>query len=198
MKRLFDLFWASVGLLLLWIAFIIIGLIIKLEDRGPIFFRQQRVGRRGLPFRIWKFRTMVVDAEQRGSTLTVGRDPRITRVGHWLRATKIDELPQLINVWVGDMSLVGPRPEVQRYVDLYAKDQRRVLELKPGITSLASLKFRKESELLATSDDPDRTYVDEVLPEKIRINLEYAARASLWGDFQVILMTLGFWPRRNI
>jgi len=136
---------------------------------------------------------MVVDAEQKGSALTVGRDPRITRVGHWLRVTKADELPQLMNVWIGDMSLVGPRPEVQKYVDLYTKDQRRVLELMPGITDLASLKYRRESELLATSADPDRTYVDEVMPEKIRINLEYAAQASLWGDFQVILMTLGLW-----
>lgn len=147
---------------------------------------------------MWKFRTMVVDAEHKGPAVTIGRDPRITPVGHWLRATKVDELPQLMNVWIGEMSLVGPRPEVQKYVDLYTEDQRRVFELKPGITDLASVKYRRESELLAASNDPDRTYVEEVMPEKIRINLEYAAQASLWGDFQVILMTLGLWPVNNI
>lgn len=196
MKRVFDFFWATVGLLLLWPLFASIVLLIKAEDRGPVFFRQRRVGWHGVSFRMWKFRTMVVDAEQNGPALTVGRDPRITQVGRWLRATKMDELPQLLNVWIGEMSLVGPRPEVQKYVDLYTEDQRRVLELKPGITDLASVKYRRESELLATSDDPDRTYVDEVMPEKIQINLEYAAQASLWGDFKVILMTLGLWPGR--
>lgn len=140
---------------------------------------------------------MVVDAEQKGSTLTVGKDPRITRVGRWLRATKVDELPQLLNVWVGEMSLVGPRPEVQKYVELYTEDQRRVLELRPGITDLASVKYRNESELLAASEDPDRTYVEEVMPEKIQINLEYAAQANLWKDIRVILLTLGLWPSRK-
>jgi lipopolysaccharide/colanic/teichoic acid biosynthesis glycosyltransferase len=139
----------------------------------------------------------VVDAEQKGSTLTVGKDPRITRVGRWLRATKVDELPQLLNVWVGEMSLVGPRPEVQKYVELYTEDQRRVLELRPGITDLASVKYRNESELLAASEDPDRTYVEEVMPEKIQINLEYAAQANLWKDIRVILLTLGLWPSRK-
>lgn len=197
MKRTFDLFWATVGLLLLWPVFLMVGLLIKLEDRGPIFFRQRRIGWHGHPFRMWKFRTMVIDAELKGSTLTVGRDPRITRVGHWLRATKIDELPQLLNVWSGEMSLVGPRPEVQKYVDLYSVDQRQVLGLRPGITDLASVKYRRESELLATSSDPDRTYIEEIMPEKIRINLEYAAQASAWNDLRVILLTLGLWPGRN-
>jgi len=137
---------------------------------------------------------MVVDAELKGSALTVGRDPRITRVGHWLRATKVDELPQLLNVWMGEMSLVGPRPEVQNYVDLYSKEQRQVLDLRPGITDLASVKYRREGELLAASSDPDRTYVEEIMPEKIRINLEYAAKANLWTDVRVILLTLGLWP----
>jgi len=196
-KRTFDLFWATVGLLLLWPVFLMVGLLIKLEDRGPIFFRQRRIGWHGHPFRMWKFRTMVIDAELKGSTLTVGRDPRITRVGHWLRATKIDELPQLLNVWSGEMSLVGPRPEVQKYVDLYSVDQRQVLGLRPGITDLASVKYRRESELLATSSDPDRTYIEEIMPEKIRINLEYAAQASAWNDLRVILLTLGLWPGRN-
>ncbi len=198
MKRGFDLFWATVGLCLLWPVFLVVGLLVKAEDRGPIFFRQRRVGWHGHSFRMWKFRTMVIDAEQKGLALTVGRDPRITRVGHWLRATKVDELPQLINVWTGEMSLVGPRPEVQKYVDLYSKDQRRVLDLRPGITDLASVKYRRESELLAASSDPDRTYVEEIMPEKIRINLEYAAQANAWADVWVILLTLGLWPKGKV
>ena len=197
MKRTFDMIWATVGLLLLWPLFLFVGLLIKLEDGGSIFFRQRRVGRHGHTFRMWKFRTMLVDAELKGSALTVGRDPRITRVGHWLRATKIDELPQLLNVWTGEMSLVGPRPEVQKYVDLYSVGQRQVLGLRPGITDLASVKYRRESDLLAASSDPDRTYVEEIMPEKIRINLEYAAQASAWKDFRVILLTLGLWPGRK-
>ena len=196
-KRTFDMIWATVGLLLLWPLFLFVGLLIKLEDGGSIFFRQRRVGRHGHTFRMWKFRTMLVDAELKGSALTVGRDPRITRVGHWLRATKIDELPQLLNVWTGEMSLVGPRPEVQKYVDLYSVGQRQVLGLRPGITDLASVKYRRESDLLAASSDPDRTYVEEIMPEKIRINLEYAAQASAWKDFRVILLTLGLWPGRK-
>ena len=194
LKRLFDLFWATVGLFLLWPVFLLVALLIKLEDRGPVFFRQERGGQGAKPFRMWKFRTMVVGADRLGRAITVGRDPRITRIGHLLRATKVDELPQLLNVWRGEMSLVGPRPEVQKYVDLYTEDQRRVLELKPGITDLASVKYRRESELLAASLDPDRTYVEEIMPEKIRLNLEYAAKATLWGDFRVIMLTLGLWP----
>ena len=193
-KRIFDLFWAATGLILLWPIFLVVAILIKSEDHGPVFFRQERIGQKGRSFLIWKFRTMVMDAERLGRAITVGRDPRITKVGHWLRATKVDELPQLINVWFGEMSLVGPRPEVRKYVDIYTTEQRRVLALKPGITDLASIKYRRESELLATSSDPDRTYVEEVMPEKIRINLGYAAQASLSGDIRVILLTLGLWP----
>jgi len=188
-KRLFDLFWSALGLLLLLPVFLGIALAIKLDDGGPVFFRQQRIGYRGRPFTMWKFRTMVVDAERRGGSLTVGRDPRVTRVGYWLRKTKLDELPQLWNVLKGEMSLVGPRPEVPRYVALYTEEQRRVLELVPGITDPASIRFRHESELLARSPDPERTYVEVVMPEKIRLNLEYAERATVWSDFLVILQT---------
>ena len=197
LKRLFDLFWASVGLLFLWPVFLLVAVLIKLEDRGPVFFRQQRIGQGGRLFRMWKFRTMIVDAEQLGRSITVGQDPRITEVGRWLRRFKLDELPQLLNVWIGNMSLVGPRPEVAKYVDLYSQEQRRVLELKPGITDLASVKYRRESELLAESHDPDQTYVQEIMPEKIRINLEYAAKATVWGDFRVVMLTLGLWPDRR-
>lgn len=193
-KRATDIVLASLGLLLLSPLLVVVGCLIKAEDRGPVFFRQWRVGRRGVPFRIWKFRTMIDRADSKGPALTVAGDTRITRVGHWLRSTKLDELPQLINVWLGEMSLVGPRPEVQSYVDLYSEEQREVLELKPGITDVASVKYRRESEILAESDDPHRTYVEEVMPAKIRINLEYAAQANLWKDLRVILVTLRLWP----
>ncbi len=189
-KRLFDLFWALLGLLLLWPLFLLVALLIKLDDRGPVFFRQQRVGRDGAPFRIWKFRTMVTDAERRGRQITVGRDPRITRIGALLRAGKLDELPQLLNVLSGEMSLVGPRPEVPRYVALYTPEQQRVLALTPGITDPASIEYRDENDLLAQSPDPDRTYVNDVMPAKIRLNLAYADHASVAGDFLVILNTL--------
>ncbi|MBE3550226.1 MAG: glycosyltransferase [Brockia lithotrophica] len=188
-KRLFDLFWSALGLLLLFPVFLGIALAIKFDDGGPVFFRQRRIGYRGRPFAMWKFRTMVVDAEQKGGLLTVGRDPRVTRVGYWLRKTKLDELPQLWNVLKGEMSLVGPRPEVPQYVALYTEEQRRVLELVPGITDPASIRFRHENELLAQSPDPERTYVEVVMPEKIRLNLEYARRATVWSDFAVILQT---------
>lgn len=165
-------------------------MLIKLDDKGPVFFRQERVGYKGRPFRIWKFRTMVVDAEKIGKPLTVGRDPRITRVGYWLRKFKLDELPQLFNVLVGEMSLVGPRPEVPKYVALYTPEQRKVLDLVPGITDPASIKYRDESEILGRSPDPDRTYLEEIMPEKIRLNLEYAAHATVWSDFIIVLKTL--------
>lgn len=189
-KRLFDLFWSLLGLAVLWPLFLLIALLIKLEDGGPVFFRQERVGYKGHPFHIWKFRTMVVDAEKRGKLLTVGRDPRITRVGYWLRRFKIDELPQLINVTLGQMSLVGPRPEVPQYVALYTPEQREVLELVPGITDPASIAYRHENDLLACSPDPERTYIEEIMPEKIRLNLEYARRATIWTDLVVILQTI--------
>ncbi len=190
-KRAFDLFWTLPGLVALSPLLLLVAALIRREDGGPVFFRQQRVGGGGRPFRIWKFRTMVVDAERRGGQLTVGRDPRITRTGHWLRKCKLDELPQLLNVLAGEMSLVGPRPEVERYVALYTPEQRRVLDLAPGITDPASIRYRDENEVLATAADPEATYVQQIMPEKIRLNLEYAARANLATDFMVILKTLG-------
>jgi lipopolysaccharide/colanic/teichoic acid biosynthesis glycosyltransferase len=141
---------------------------------------------------------MVVDAERQGPAITVGRDPRITRVGAWLRATKLDEIPQLLNVVAGEMSLVGPRPEVPRYVELYTESQRAILALRPGITDLASIKYRNESELLAQAADPDRTYVQDILPDKVQINLAYATRAWVGTDFLVILATLGLYPAAKI
>lgn len=190
MKRLFDLCWTLPGLLVLWPAFLVIALLIKLDDGGLVFFRQVRVGRSGRAFRVWKFRTMIAHAEQLGAPLTVGEDPRTTRFGRWLRRSKLDELPQLFNVLAGEMSLVGPRPEVPRYVALYSPDERRVLDLMPGITDPASIAYRHENDLLARAPDPERHYISVILPAKIRINLDYAARATRWTDLVVLLDTL--------
>jgi lipopolysaccharide/colanic/teichoic acid biosynthesis glycosyltransferase len=197
-KRAFDLFWSTLGLTLLSPLLVLVALAVKLEDGGPVYFRQVRIGRGGRPFRIWKFRTMIVDAERQGRSITVGQDSRITRVGRHLRYTKLDEIPQLLNVLAGEMSFVGPRPEVPRYVELYSEAQRSILALRPGITDLASIKYRNESDLLAQAEDPDATYVQVLLPDKIRINLAYASHAGLWSDFLVILATLGLFPAARI
>src|SRR5438094_3525384 len=197
-KRLFDVGATIAALFVLWPVLLIVALLIKLDDGGSVFFRQERVGHAGRRFRVWKFRTMIPDAERRGGALTVGQDPRTTRVGRWLRRSKLDELPQLFNVLAGDMSLVGPRPEVPRYVARYSAEQRRVLDLVPGITDPASIAYRRESELLARAPDPERYYVTAVMPDKIRINLTYAARATRWTDLKVVLGTLGHLrPRRG-
>ncbi|MCE5240465.1 sugar transferase [bacterium] len=190
LKRPFDLVFAALGLVLCSPLFAVVALLIKLRDRGPVFYKQQRVGWHGKPFRMWKFRTMVVNADKIGKSLTVGRDPRITPVGHFLRQTKLDELPQLINVLRGEMSFVGPRPEVEEYVRLYTPEQAQVLDLRPGITDPASIKYRNESEILATHTDPEQAYISEIMPEKIRLNLEYGARANVLTDLLVILRTL--------
>lgn len=189
-KRVFDATAAFAGLVLLAPILLLIALAVRTGDGGPAFFRQERVGRNGRPFRMWKFRTMMVGAERMGRALTIGRDARITRVGRVLRASKLDELPQLINVLKGEMSLVGPRPEVPRYVALYSQEQRAVLELVPGITDPASIRYGDESALLADAVDPERTYVEEILPDKLRINLEYAARATFRSDLAIVLQTL--------
>jgi len=189
-KRALDLAGSLLGLALLWPLFLAIGLAVALGDGGSVFFRQERIGHRGRRFRIWKFRTMVEGAELQGGALTVGDDPRITRVGRWLRRYKLDELPQLLNVVAGEMSLVGPRPEVPKYVALYSPEQRRVLELVPGITDPASIGYWDEAALLERAPDPARLYEDEVMPDKIRLNLEYAARATVRTDLLLIFRTL--------
>lgn len=191
MTRAFDLLAALVGLLVLLPILLLVAIIIKLEDNGPVFFKQVRVGRGGHPFKIWKFRTMVVNAESMGRSITVGNDQRITRTGVWLRKSKLDELPQLINVVIGEMGFVGPRPEVPRYVALYTEEQRKVLELRPGVTDLASIAYRNESELLKDQPDPEAFYVQQVMVDKIRINLKYAAGANIWRNIKVILATIG-------
>lgn len=189
-KRLLDLILTIPGLIVISPILIIVYVIVYAEDRGPVFFRQSRVGLNGKSFKMFKFRTMIVDAEKYGGQLTVGKDARITRVGYWLRKFKLDELPQLFNVVTGEMSLVGPRPEVIRYVELYNDEQRRVLKLKPGITDLASIKYSNENDILANSADPDKAYIEQIMPEKIAINLDYAVSASLVADFVVILKTI--------
>ena len=190
MKRTFDLIFAIPGALILSPFLLAAALFVKMDSPGPALFRQVRVGKDGRLFQLAKFRTMHVDAEKMGPQITVGRDPRITRVGAILRKTKIDEFPQLINVIRGEMSLVGPRPEVPKYVDLYSKEQRQVLSLMPGITDPASIQYRHESEVLEASDDPLKTYVEEIMPDKIQINLEYASESNVITDFIIVIKTL--------
>lgn len=189
-KRLFDLFLAALGLLLLAPVLLAVALWVVWDSPGPAFFRQQRVGRAGRLFRIVKFRTMHPRAEAAGPAITVGADARITRAGHWLRRTKIDELPQLFNVLLGHMSLVGPRPEVPHYVALYPESVRDlVLSVRPGITDRASIEFCDESTLLGQSSDPERTYVEQILPIKLRYAAEYARSHTLWSDLKIIVRT---------
>lgn len=191
-KRLFDIVCAGIGLLLLSPLLLAVAAWIKLDSRGPVMFRQERVGRFGRTFRIHKFRTMRVDAPALGPQITVGDDARITRSGRWLRASKVDELPQLWDVLRGAMSLVGPRPEVPRYVAMYPPALRElVLSVRPGITDPASLSFRNESELLAKAADPEREYVEVVMPMKLGLAADYVRNASLAGDIRLILATLG-------
>lgn len=190
-KRLFDLLGASVALLLLAPLLLLIALVVRLDSPGPVFFRQERVGRHGVPFRIHKFRTMRVDAPALGPAVTVGRDPRITRVGHVLRHHRLDELAQFIDVLQGTMSLVGPRPEVPQYVAHYPEALRvQVLAVRPGITDPASLAGLDESSRLAAAQDPERTYIDEILPAKLALQAEYARRATLASDLAVLWRTV--------
>jgi lipopolysaccharide/colanic/teichoic acid biosynthesis glycosyltransferase len=197
-KRAFDILTAAIALALLSPLLLIVALLVRLTSPGPIFFRQERIGRGFRPFRIYKFRSMVPDAPKQGGPITFGADPRITKVGRFLRATKIDELPQLINVLNGDMSLVGPRPEVRKYVEMFHDDYADVLRVRPGITDPASIKYRHEAEILGRCDNPEKEYVERILPEKIRLGKEYAKRPSLWADFAIILKTLHVIGRRDV
>jgi lipopolysaccharide/colanic/teichoic acid biosynthesis glycosyltransferase len=189
-KRTLDLASSAAGLVLLSPVFLVTAIAIRLETRGPVFFLQERVGRGFVVFRIVKFRTMVADAPKRGGQLTAGADPRITRVGHLLRKTKIDELPQLINIVLGQMSLVGPRPEVPRYVELLRDEYASILTVRPGLTDPSSVKYRDESALLAACADPEREYVERILPDKIAISRAYISRATFFSDLAVLAQTL--------
>ena len=189
MKRIFDVTASGLGLLLLSPLFLIVAIWIRLDSPGPVFYRQTRVGRYNKDFRLLKFRSMRVGSDKKGLITVGGRDPRVTRSGYWIRKYKLDELPQLINVFKGDMSLVGPRPEVRKYVDLYTPEQLHVLDVSPGITDMASIRYRNENELLEQAADPEQFYRDTVMQDKLRINLEYVSDHSFFKDIKIILMT---------
>lgn len=189
MKRIFDVATASIGLLLVFPFFLMIALLIKLDSRGPVFFKQQRIGRAFRPFWIYKFRTMTDGASDRG-LITVGDDRRITRVGRILRQTKLDEIPQLINIVKGEMAIVGPRPEVPQYVELFRRDYEEILKVRPGLTDLASLKYRDEAMLLANATNPEDEYRTRVLPDKLMLAKEYLQRSSFLFDLGLIARTV--------
>lgn len=188
-KRLFDLMITIPMLLLVSPFFLIIALLIKLGSKGPVFYMQTRVGINSRDFKIFKFRTMQMNADKAGLLTVGGRDPRVTPIGYFLRKYKLDELPQLLNVLFGSMSLVGPRPEVRKYVDLYNTAQQKVLSVKPGITDYASIEYSEENDLLAKSNDPERTYIDEIMPAKLLLNQKYIAEKSLTTDIKIIWLT---------
>ena len=189
-KRIFDILFSVVGLIFFSPFLFIISILIKLEDGRPVFYRGLRVGRYRKPFRIFKFRTMVVNAEKVGGSSTADDDPRITRIGKFLRKYKLDEVPQLINVLKGEMSFVGPRPQVQWAVELYNERERKLLTVRPGITDYASIKFKNEAEILKGSNDPDKDYLEKIAPEKLKLSLEYVENMSLWSDIKIIFATI--------
>lgn len=189
MKRIIDVLASGCGLFLLTPVFVILAIWIKLDSKGPVFYRQVRVGKDNKNFRIYKFRSMRTDADK-GSLITIGGcDPRVTRSGFYIRKYKLDELAQLINVFIGDMSLVGPRPEVRRYVDLYTEEQRKVLAIRPGITDYASIEYIDENILLEKSDNPEKTYIEEIMPSKIQHNMRYINNPTLIEYFKIIFLT---------
>lgn len=189
-KRIFDFFAALIGIIIISPVLIIVSIAIKLDSKGNVMFLQKRVGKDGKEFNIYKFRTMVSNAEKIGKQLTVGKDNRITKVGGFLRKYKIDELPQLFNVLKGDMSLVGPRPEVPKYVALYNEEQRKVLSVRPGITDLASLKYSDENDILGKVDNPEEYYINVIMKDKLTLNLEYIEKSNLFYDISLIIKTI--------
>ena len=189
MIRFFDFILSLVGLVVLAPILIVLAIWIKIDSKGPVFYKQVRVGRNNMDFQLFKFRSMRVGSDKKGLITVGGHDPRITRSGYYIRKYKLDEFPQLINVFKGDMSLVGPRPEVRKYVDMYTEEQMHVLDVRPGITDLASIRYRNENELLERVNDPDKYYVEVIMPDKLRINLEYVARHSFTFDIRLIFQT---------
>ena len=189
-KRVCDFILSLIGIIVLSPIFIIVSIAIKLDSRGKILFLQKRVGRYGKEFNIYKFRTMVSNAEKLGKQITVGNDNRITKVGSFLRKYKIDELPQLFNVLKGDMSLVGPRPEVPKYVKLYSDEQKKVLNVRPGITDMASLRYKDENEILGKVDNPEEYYINVIMKDKLNLNLEYIEKSNIFFDLYLIIKTV--------
>lgn len=190
MKRMFDIIASVLGMGVLAPVLLLVAVLIKLDSRGPVLFRQERMGKGFRPFCIYKFRTMTYDPNVSGRPITIGSDPRITRLGWFLRKMKIDELPQLINVFKGEMSLVGPRPELRKFVEMFRHDYEEILTVRPGITDLASLKYHEEAEILAQSNDPEEEYLKRLLPDKIRLARDYVARSSFLLDINLIVKTL--------
>ena len=190
MKRIIDILLSFIVLVLGMPFYLIIGMLIALDTKGRVLYKQSRVGRNNVDFELYKFRTMCVDADQ-GSLITVGtHDARITRVGAFLRRFKIDEVPQFFNILKGEMSIVGPRPEVRKYVDMYTPEQMRVLSVRPGLTDYASIRYVNENEILAASDNPEETYIHEIMPDKLALNLQYIEEQSIWVDVKIMFMTL--------
>jgi lipopolysaccharide/colanic/teichoic acid biosynthesis glycosyltransferase len=190
-KRLFDIFFSFIGIIVLLPFFLIFSLVIIIGSGFPVFYFQKRVGKGGEDFNLIKFRTMKKDSEKKGLLTVGGRDPRITGIGFFLRKYKLDELPQLFNVLFGTMSFVGPRPEVRKYVDLYNEEQKKILNVKPGITDNASIEYFSESELLAKSSDPEKTYINEIMPHKLELNKKYLSDVTVGADVKIILRTIG-------
>lgn len=190
MIRFLDIFFSSIGLILLSPIFIILAIWIKIDSTGPVFYKQVRVGLRGKEFKLFKFRSMRLDADKSGLLTVGGRDPRITKSGYVIRKYKLDELPQLLNVLVGEMSLVGPRPEVSKYTNLYTPEQRKVLDVRPGITDWASIEFKNENDILAQSSDPEKTYIEEIMPRKIELNKIYIEHKTVIAYFNIIFKTI--------
>lgn len=189
-KRIFDFLISLIGIIILFPVFIIVSIVIKLDSKGDILFLQKRVGKHEKEFYIYKFRTMITDAEKFGKQITVGKDNRITKVGYFLRKFKIDELPQLFNVLKGDMSFVGPRPEVPKYVDLYTEEQKKVLSIRPGITDMASLRYKNENDILGKVDNPEEYYINVIMRDKLKLNLEYIEKSNLFFDIYLIIKTI--------
>jgi lipopolysaccharide/colanic/teichoic acid biosynthesis glycosyltransferase len=189
-KRCFDILFSLSGLILLSPVFILLSIIILLDSKGGIFYKQFRVGKNGVDFKLYKFRSMRIGSDVKGLLTIGGRDSRITNSGYFIRKYKLDELPQLINVLIGDMSLVGPRPEVRKYVELYNKEQLKVLTIKPGITDYASIQYSNENDILSQSQDPEKTYIDEVMPDKLKLNLRYINEIGVITDLKIIFKTI--------
>ena len=189
LKIIFDIFFSVIGLMILLPLMLIIAVLIKLDSRGEIFFKQTRVTKNGREFKILKYRTMKVGSDKY-SQITIGKDDRITKVGVFLRKYKLDEIPQLINVFVGDMSLVGPRPEVPKYVNMYTEEQKEILKVRAGITDYASIEFSNENDILANEADPEKVYIEKIMPKKIELNKKYLSEISVMTDIKIILLTI--------